>query len=515
MTSTAAARLLGAQAVDKDAVAVTVENESVTYAELGARVEALRCYLLGQGLKAGDRVVYIGRASIDSIVALLAVQRANGIFVPVNPKYGREELTHILADSGASEFWFDEKPGYWDRLQATATDLSLRSVRTLSALVSAAASSALNASAETGTWPRDEDIALLIYTSGTTGRSKGVALSYRAIFENIHALTSSWGFHSQDRLVLQLPLFHVHGLCIGLYGTLLHGMTALLSVKFDPQKVVDAFAERGATVFMGVPTMYARLLEHLEENTKAATALSKARLFTSGSASLPDVHFQRFASLTGCQILERYGMSETLLTLSNPYEGERRPGTVGKPVAGCSCRLVNDEGYDVQDGELGELWVKSNGLMSSYWQQPETTAESFSEGWFRTGDVAKRSADGYFTLVGRKSTDIIKSGGFKISTREIEEVLSRHPEIDELAVVGLPDPTWGEIVVVVIVPSPSLSAKSPERWLAELQQQCEDMLADYKKPRALFVRESLPRNALGKIQKKRIQMQLQKEKSSA
>ena len=512
MTSAAAARLLGASIPNQDAVALSDEDGSITYRELSARVERVCRRLQSDGLTRDARIVYFGRASIESVVAMLAVQKANGIFVPINPKYGQEEISHILADCDAGEFWFEEQPKFLDALKASnARPHSLRA-RSLKAVMSTASSSSSNEGEQTDSWPDDNDTALLIYTSGTTGRSKGVALSYRAIFENIFSLTSSWGFHENDRLVLQLPLFHVHGLCIGLYGTLLHGMTALLSKKFDARNVVDAFAEDGATVFMGVPTMYALLLEYLDANPGAAEALAKARLFTSGSAPLPDRHFQRFASLTGCRILERYGMSETLLTLSNPYDGERRPGTVGVPVKGCFCRLVNDEGDQVEDGELGELWVKSNGMMTHYWRQPETTTESFTDGWFRTGDVAKRSADGYFTLVGRKSTDIIKSGGFKISTREIEEVLSRHPDIRELAVVGLPDPVWGEIVAAAIVPREPAHQRSSAQWLTELQARCEDALADYKRPRIVFIREHLPRNALGKLQKKILQVELQKEK---
>ena len=311
--------------------------------------------------------------------------------------------------------------------------------------------------------------------------------------------------------MLGLPLFHVHGLGIGVYGARIHGLCIDLLPRFEAARVVESL-RGGASIFMGVPTMYAMLLEHLDEHPGDADALRGARLFTSGSAALPAHDFERFERLTGHRILERYGMTETLLTLSNPLDGERRPGSVGSPVPGCEVRVVSESGKDCPAGVAGELWVRWPGLMSGYWNNPTATADAFCDGWFRTGDVVSRDADGYVRIVGRSSVDIIKSGGFKISAREIEEVVAQHPNIEEVAIVGLPDPKWGErIVVVVVVRAPVGAAK----LLEELSAHVAARLADYKKPRAVLIVDELPRNALGKLQKHRIIGLLEREGPSA
>jgi acyl-CoA synthetase (AMP-forming)/AMP-acid ligase II len=252
---------------------------------------------------------------------------------------------------------------------------------------------------------------------------------------------------------------------------------------------------------MGVPTMYVRLLEHLDSHPEAAAALRKARLFTAGSAPLPASDFLAFHERTGHRILERYGMSETLFTLSNPYEGERRPGTVGLPVPGCSVRLVDDEGREPPEGELGEIQVKGHGVMTGYWGRPADTAAMFRNGWFLTGDVARRDAGGYVTIVGRKSVDVIKSGGYKISAREIEDVLRRHPAVKDAAVVGLPDRVWGQRIAAAIVLTEPTQADAAERVCGEITAFAAAHLADYKKPRDVRAVPDLPRNALGKVQK--------------
>ncbi len=230
----------------------------------------------------------------------------------------------------------------------------------------------------------------------------------------------------------------------------------------------------------------------------------RARLFTSGSAPLPASDFALFREKTGHAILERYGMSETLFTLSNPYEGERRPGTVGLPVPDCAARIMDEQGRDLPDGELGELFVESNGLMNGYWGREADSAACFHDGWFATGDMARRESDGYFTIAGRKSVDFIKSGGFKISAREVEDVLRRHPRIRDVAVVGAPDRTWGQRIVAAVVLEASDARPSPEDLLEELSDFCARSLADYKRPREVRVLDKLPRNALGKVQKHRL-----------
>ena len=275
--------------------------------------------------------------------------------------------------------------------------------------------------------------------------------------------------------------------------------------------LVEAFQREGATVFQGVPTMYVKLLEHLEGSPGASATLARGRLFTSGSAALPEEDFRRFEELTGHRILERYGMSETLFTLSNPY-GDRRPGTVGLPVPGCEVRIVEEGGVDARPEEAGEILVKSNGMMTRYWGRPEETAASFRDGWFVTGDMARRDRDGYVTIAGRKSVDFIKSGGFKISAREVEDVLRRHPRVRDVAVVGAPDRVWGQRVVAAVVLQPADGPlPSSDALLEELSSFCARSLADYKRPRGVRVVEDLPRNALGKIQKHRILERLRED----
>jgi malonyl-CoA/methylmalonyl-CoA synthetase len=340
---------------------------------------------------------------------------------------------------------------------------------------------------------------MLIYTSGTTGKSKGVELSFRALVSNMAALTGAWGWTEADRLLLSLPLFHVHGLGIGIHGGLLSGVTVLLEPRFSPERVVEGFARAGATVFMGVPTMYRMLLDHLEAHPDDAEPLRRGRLFTAGSAALPAADLRRFEALTGHRILERYGMSETLITLSNPLFGDRRAGSVGMPVPGCEVRIVGEDGAECAPGEAGELRVRGTSLMSGYWRNAAATASAFDGDWFCTGDVGHRDEDGYVHIVGRKSTDIIKSGGFKISAREIEEVLASHPAVVEVAVFGVADPRWGQAIAAAVVPG---EATDPDRLETRLAEHVAGELADYKKPRHVFVIDALPRNALGKVQKK-------------
>jgi len=492
-----------------DHVAVRTGARSYTYAELDAQARTHAAGLRALGLERGARVAVLAEPRVESIVALLAHYRAGLVQVPINTRYREAEVAHILLDSGAAAILTDaagvevldavarEYPalGQLQRIQLDGE--ALRPGEHGFAAVAAQATP----DDEPDEPHADADAALLIYTSGTTGRSKGVALSMSAVVGGIRSLTELWGWRPDDVLVLALPLFHVHGLGIGVHGGLLHGLTIELLPRFSATAVIGAI-ERGGTIFMGVPTMYRMLLEHLDTRPDDARVLARARLFTAGSAALPAADFERFADLTGHRILERYGMSETLLTLSNPADGERRPGSVGLPVPGFEVRIVDDDGKDCAPDDPGELAVRGVGLMTGYWNQPEATQAAFRDGWFMTGDVAARDPDGYVRILGRRSVDIIKSGGFKISAREIEEVMAEHPAVAEVAVLGLADPKWGQKIAAVVVPAPGHPlAGDPARLLRELAQLTGARLADYKKPRALAVVTALPRNALGKIQK--------------
>jgi len=492
-----AKRLFAAMNERPGAKALRFSDRSYTFGDLDRLSAAYAADLDRLGIRRGDRIAVFAGSSPEVLLALLGHYRLGVIHVPINTRYRAEEAGHILRDSGARAVLFEA-----DSAQAEV----LGEIRDLPALEHRIPIATVTSASDRGVpgsefrLPSDSEIALLVYTSGTTGKSKGTALSYAALVENMDALTAAWRFSAADRLVLCLPLFHVHGLCIGVHGALLRGMTLLLSSRFEAGDVVDAFARRGATVFMGVPTMYVRLLEHLERHPDAASALRRGRLFTSGSAALPAADFEAFERATGHRILERYGMTETLFTLSNPYEGERRPGTVGLPVAGCAIRLVDDAGRETPPGEPGEILVRGSGLMSGYWGRPEETRAAFRDGWFSTGDVARRDSDGYVRILGRKSFDIIKSGGFKVSAREIEDVIAAHPRVREVAVVGAPDRVWGERIVAAVV------AREPDTGALteEVRDLCARALADYKRPKEVRIVPELPRNALGKVQKHRI-----------
>ncbi|MCA1581340.1 MAG: acyl-CoA synthetase [Acidobacteria bacterium] len=515
MRESAAARLFSHLSARSGGDAVVFAGRTLTFGDLESLSRRYASGLAALGVRKGDRVAAFAESLPEAIVAMLGHYRLGAIHVPINTRYRGEEAGHILEDAGAatvvvragseSEAVLRSLPGK-RRVIVIGGDGGPGAVSFESLLES----SEIPGDPPVG----DGDPAVIIYTSGTTGKSKGAALSYRALVANIGALTRLWRFSEADRLALTLPLFHVHGLCIGVHGALLSGAAILLFERFDAAKVVRSFADQGATIFMGVPTMYVRLLELLDERPELAASLARGRLFTSGSAALPAAHFEEFQRRTGHRILERYGMTETLFTLSNPYEGERRPGTVGLPVPGCDVRIVEENGQEAGEDAPGEVLVRGDSLMTGYWGKPPETAAAFRDGWFSTGDIARRDAAGYVSIVGRKSVDVIKSGGFKISAREIEDVLREHPRVREVAVVGQPDPVWGERIVAAVVlrdQSAPVDAVDTAELLNDLAAFTGESLADYKRLRAVCVLRELPRNAMGKVQKHRILEVLGKE----
>ncbi|MCB9751052.1 MAG: AMP-binding protein [Myxococcales bacterium] len=490
--------------------ALRASGTSWSYSQLETEARRHAAGLMGLGLEPGARVAVLATPAAEVLVALLGQYLAGLVHVPINTRYRGREIVHILRDSGAAYIVVDDACA--DALEeACVIAPELRALPRI--LIGDAASRAGDRRlAEVQGDPgdaladlRDEDLSLMIYTSGTTGASKGVAHTHASVTRAVAALIELWRWRADDALVLALPLFHVHGLAIGVHGALLRGMTIELQPGFDAAAVVDAIA-RGGTIFMGVPTMYRRLLEHIGRVPGDAVVLGRARLFTSGSAALPAVDFERFAARTGHRILERYGMSETLFTLSNPYAPEERvPGSVGFAVPGFEVRVVDEDERDDATGGArageprGELWVRGVGLMREYWGDPDATARAFADGgWFRTGDIVTRDQDGRFRIVGRSSVDIIKSGGFKISARELEEVLLDHEDIAEVAVVGVPDLEWGQRIVAAVVPR---AAVDPDALARALIERARQQLAAYKQPRAVAVVDALPRNALGKLQK--------------
>ncbi|HKE75632.1 MAG TPA: AMP-binding protein [Acidimicrobiales bacterium] len=443
----------------------------LTGADLLARTEAVAGRLAAAGLAPGDRVLLSGPASGDLVVAHAAALRMGCVVVPVNAAYTPREVGVIAADARPRAALLDD-PAMRDAVAGADPGLVVAGTEVD---LPAGPAPALDA-----VGPADP--ALLPYTSGTTGMPKGALLSHGNLLASAEGLLSAWRWTPDDVLVLCLPLFHMHGLGVGLHGTLLAGARVALLPRFDVAEVLAAAGD-GATLFFGVPTMYARLAAAPD-----LSALAGLRLCVSGSAPLAaDLH-ARIRGRTGQAVLERYGMTETVMLTSNPYDGERRPGTVGLPLPGVEVRLA--EG-------TGEIEVRGPNVFAGYWGRPEATAEAFTaDGWFRTGDVGARDEAGYLCIVGR-AKELIITGGYNVYPREIEEVLRGHPTVTDVAVTGTPSAEWGEVVTAWVESPGALDADALAAWAAE-------RLAPYKRPRLIHRVDALPRNALGKVVRDRL-----------
>jgi malonyl-CoA/methylmalonyl-CoA synthetase len=470
--------------------------QRVTYADLEANVRAGMGYLRSLGLKSGDRVALQLPKCLEFIDLHLATLRLGAVTLPLNPAYPPDELAFFLRDSGASLFFaaepeaaragllFSELP---DLKECIPLDPSRR--ERFESLLSGFKGMPVDEG------PIQPDAtAAIIYTSGTTGRPKGAEITHGNLAANTAALHAAWGWRPDDVLLHVLPLFHVHGLFVALHGALYAGATTLLMRSFDPRRTLQALVERRCTVFMAVPTIHRRLLALPDAGE---FDLGGVRLITSGSDRLPAEVFTGFQRVFGQTLLERYGMTETGMNLSNPLAGERRAGSVGLPLPGVEARVVNPEtGSPLPDGEVGEVQIRGPNVFKGYWRQPELTAAAFTpDGWFRTGDLGLREPDGYFTLKGR-ARDLIISGGLNVYPPEVERVLAEHPVVAACAVVGCPDPEWGERVTAVVVLKPGCEAAGEE-----IIAFCRARLAAYKAPKAVCFVEELPRNSMGKVQK--------------
>jgi malonyl-CoA/methylmalonyl-CoA synthetase len=425
------------------------------------------------GVGPGDRVLWSCGATLDSIVGLLGALRVGAVVVPVNPSATRSELLYVAGDVAPSACLVDrpESRGWLDETAPQGVTLSPEALR---AAGRPRADVVLDAASP-------DDDALIIYTSGTTGEPKGAVHSHRSLLAGAQSLRMALDWQPDDRLILALPLFHVHGLCAGLFGTLAAGASARVLARFAPDLVADA-AHEGSTMFFGVPTMYHRLAE-----SGRAADLAALRLCVAGSAPLPADLWARFHREFGVSVLERYGMSETLLTLSNPVVGERRPGSVGFPLPGVDATIAGADEHGI-----GELMVRGPSLCRGYWNRPEASAAMGQGDWFATGDLASVGDDGYFSIRGRR-TELIITGGHNVYPAEVEAVLSRHPSVGEIAVAGLPSAEWGESVIAFVV------GAGGEPDIGALVRLAEQELTSYKRPREFRVVDSLPRNAMGKV----------------
>ena len=477
---------------DLDAVAVETDNGlNYSWRDLDRATAMLANLLKSLDLPAGARVAVQVDKSVEAMMLYLATLRAGYVFLPLNTAYQSAEIEYFIGNAEPSVVVCSRKNFGWVSKIAfkagTPNVFTLDDDRTGSLLARAAHCS----DQHEVTHCAADDLAAILYTSGTTGRSKGAMLSHGNMLSNALVLKDYWGWKPGDVLIHALPIFHVHGLFVAIHGALINGSKMIWLAKFDPKLVVQKLPE--ATVFMGVPTLYVRLLA---EPGLSRDACRHMRLFVAGSAPLLIETFTEWQQRTGHTILERYGMSETAMLTSNPYDGERCGGTVGFALPGVSLRVQDDAGDALPLGEIGGIQVKGPNVFQGYWRMPEKTKEEFTpDGYFKTGDVGKIDTRGYITIVGR-SKDLIISGGYNVYPAEIEAYINDMPGVAESALVGVPHPDFGEVGVAIVIAKPGASLDA-EQLITGLKSQ----LANFKIPKRCFVVDELPRNTMGKVQK--------------
>jgi malonyl-CoA/methylmalonyl-CoA synthetase len=466
-----------------------------TWADL-ERGTAMIANLLGSlGLPADARIAVQVEKSVEALMLYLAVLRAGFVYLPLNNAYQQTELEYFIGNAEPAVVVCAPKSFGW--LGKLCFQRGAKNVFTLGddrsgTLLDRAS---FHSDVHEPVLRRADDLAAILYTSGTTGRSKGAMLSHGNLLSNARVLKEAWGYVPRDVLIHALPIFHVHGLFVASHGALLNGSRMIWFARFDPAAVVARLKD--ATLFMGVPTLYVRMLA---EPGLTREACAQMRLFISGSAPLLVETFEAWRQRTGHTILERYGMSETVMLTSNPYrpESARRGGTVGKPLPGVGVRVHDDKGRPLPVGEIGQIEVKGPNVFKGYWRMPEKTADEFTDDlWFKTGDVGLIDDQGYVTIVGR-SKDLIISGGYNVYPAEVEGYINALPGVAESAVVGVPHPDFGEAVVAVVVPRAAAAQPvEPKGVIAALK----GTIAGFKVPKQVFVVGELPRNAMGKVQK--------------
>ncbi|QTP60302.1 malonyl-CoA synthase [Billgrantia antri] len=470
----------------------TREGRRYSYRDALGASARLAGALTELGVTPGDRVAVQVDKSPEAILLYLACLRMGGVYLPLNTGYTADEIRYFLSD--AEPALFVCRPAALDEARTVAGESGCPAVETLG---TDADGSLMDLAQRTAPFdaiePRaSDDLAAILYTSGTTGRSKGAMLTHRNLGSNAATLKEAWRFSAEDRLIHALPIFHTHGLFVGCNVTLMAGSSMLFLPKFDADVIFEEMAH--GTVLMGVPTFYTRLVAD-ERLSPEATA--NMRLFVSGSAPLTAETHQAFQAKTGHAILERYGMTETNMNLSNPYDGERRAGTVGMPLPGVEYRITDRESHvPVPQGEIGMLEIRGPNVFIGYWRMPEKTREELlDDGFFVTGDLAMIDDQGYVHIVGRDK-DLVISGGYNVYPKEVEQVIDELEGVVESAVIGVPHPDFGEGVTAVVVPQPG--AELVERQVLD---HLEGRLAKYKQPKRVFFTDTLPRNTMGKVQK--------------
>ncbi len=467
-----------------DRVALRYDDRTLSHRELAGACAAHLARLADHGVQPGDRVGVWTHPGLETAVALAAHAAGGLVSVPLNPKLGPRELGHILSDAAPRRVVAADPANLAD---ATPGAIAIRVEPGPGALPDPADPSSP---------------ALVLYTSGTTGPPKGAVITRRNIAFDLDALAAAWEQTPEDTVVHALPLFHVHGLVLGLFGALRAGGALRWLGRFDPAEAAAALAAGGPTLLFGVPTMYHRLADAAEADPTIARDLAAARLLISGSAGLPVREHRRVEAVAGRGVLERYGLTETLINCSVRASTGPRPGTVGPPLDGVELRLVNDarEAVHSTDGTLAEIAVRGPHVFDGYLNRPDATAAvSDADGWFYTGDLATRDADGAIRIVGRRATDLIKTGGFKVGAGEVEAALLEDPGVAEVAVVGLPDDDLGERIVAFVVARAGAAPSADA-----LADRVASELTPHKRPREVRFVDALPRNAMGKVVKPRL-----------
>lgn len=473
-----------------DKPAIAFADTTWTYRDFDRQVQDYAAHLDRLGIKKGDRVAIQLPKCIEFLFLHFAVLSIGAISLPLNPDYRPEEIVYFLTDSGSLLFVTNSE--LLSKVRSAIQDFSELKILLKEELLPSTSEVILPKYPAGG-----EDIAMICYTSGTTGRCKGAAISHSNLIANMRALHKAWEWSDRDILLHVLPLFHVHGLNVAALGCLYAGATMIMLEKFEPRQVWETLSSKNCTILMGVPTIYQRLINGWKE-LEPQPDLTKMRLFVSGSAPLSDQQFYQFEDITGFRILERYGMTETGMNASNHILPEaRKAKSVGFPLEGVEIRIVNPDGSDVAIAEVGEVWIRGANVFQGYWEMTDKTAESFTDGWFHTGDLGFLDPDdgNRLYLVGR-AKELIITGGFNVYPKEIENVLESHEAVKEAAVVGLPDADFGEKVVAAIALKDTTKI-TPEVLIAH----CKIHLAAYKCPKQIFFVTELPRNAMGKIQK--------------